>query len=120
MKNKRINIRKLIGNLVLAVFVFSAGIAFSQVTVEKTIPEEIKTSEIAHFVIHTLADTGRYIDVYLVDGRNYTTTKAQFLNFWNNTMTQTQRNTVRGFIKQLTAVAADVDNSKVTGNFIDE
>lgn len=88
--------------------------AVAQITIEKTIAPEIQISDIKEFVINIDTKT---IDIHLANGQSYYLNKVNFLNFWNNTMTQTQRNTVRGFIKQLSALAADIDISKVSGDF---
>jgi hypothetical protein len=84
--------------------------------IEKTIPEEVKLSDIREFVINV---NSRSIDVHLGNGDSYTLDTPVFLNFWNNTMTQVQQNTIKGFITQLSALAANVDPSKVTGEFGD-
>ena len=84
--------------------------------VEVTIPEKIELSDILEFVINPSA---RSIDVHLQNGRSYTLETTEFMDFWVNTMTATQRNVIKGFILQCTALAADVDPSKVTGDFGD-
>ena len=84
--------------------------------IEETIPEKVELSDIREFVINVNTKT---IDVHMEDGKSFTADQQSFLNFWNNTMTQLQRNTIKGFIKQLAAIAASVDESKVTGDFGD-
>ncbi len=83
---------------------------------EETIPEEIKISDILEFVINV---DGRTIDVHLLDGRSATASKAEFLDFWNNTMNGSQRVVVREFVKQLSALAFSVAEDKVSGDLMD-
>jgi hypothetical protein len=82
--------------------------------IEKTIPEKVELSGIREFVINPGTLT---IDVHLENGDSYSLDKTGFLNFWNNTMNGTQRATVGQFVLQLSALAANVDSSKVTGTF---
>lgn len=108
-----INLKKkkaIIIYFIALLFTFS----IAQITIEKTIPQEIQISDIREFVINVNTKT---IDIHLSNGQSYYLSQSNFLNFWNNSMTQTQRNTVRGFIKQLSALAANVDVAKVTGDF---
>lgn len=115
MKDKEIRMKRNKFKLALGAIIFIASFIFliSQIVVEKTIPQDIQISEIREFVINV---SDRTIDVHLENGRSYTLNRAGFLNFWNN-MTATQRNVVRGFIKQCTTLAADVTADKVTGDF---
>ena len=83
--------------------------------VEKTIPEEIKISDILEFVINV---SGLTIDIHLANGGgSYTLNRTGFLDFWNNTMNATQRAVVRQFVLQLSALAAKVSEEKITGTF---
>lgn len=86
----------------------------AQTTIEKTIPEEIQISDISIFMVNIKAKS---ITVCLENGKSYYLNTNKFMIFWNNSMNQIQRNTVREFIKQLSALAAEVDVSKVTGDF---
>ena len=81
--------------------------------IQYTVPEDVRTSDIRDFVIHVDDLT---IGVRLVDGSTGTVSNAAFLNFWNNTMTASQRTVVRGFVNQLSGLA----NYKVSVSLADQ
>ena len=107
---------------ILGIFVFSpvyvwgivfASFAIAQVQVEKVVPEKIELSEIREFVINV---STRTIDIHLENGKSYTLDRSPFMAFWNG-LTSTQRNVIKGFIRECTKLAADVSDDKVTGDF---
>jgi hypothetical protein len=85
----------------------------AQVQVEKTVPEKVELSDIREFVINV---TARTIDIHLENGKSYTLDRQPFLVFWNS-LTSTQRNVIKGFIRECIKLAADVTDDKVTGDF---
>ena len=91
--------------------------------VEYTVPSDVKTSDIRQFAIMVDELT---VDVRLLDGSHGKVSKTAFLDFWNNTMTASQRVVVRQFVSQLSGLAkyrvnAEVDDlsGTVTGDLDD-
>lgn len=103
--------KRILISILLIAFIVSPIVP--QIKVEKTIPEKIELSDIREFVINV---SERTINVHLENGRSYVLLRSPFMAFWNG-LTATQRNIIKGFIKQCTARAAAVDQSKVTGEF---
>ena len=98
---------------IILILILVCGLS-AQITVEKTIPQEVQLSDIREFVINV---GERSIDVHLENGKSYTLERAGFLTFWNGTMTASQRVVIKQFIKQTSALAIKVDISKLTGDF---
>jgi len=93
---------------------FAISFVYSQITIEKTIPLKVELSSIREFVINVGEKT---IDVHMENGSNFRLNRQAFMDFWNNGMTATQRNVIKGFIMQTAALAAGVTSDKVTGDF---
>lgn len=110
------NMIKKLRFTLLIVPIFALILMANSITVEKTIPQQIQISEILEFVINVET---RSINVHLRNGTSGTLDTAEFIDFWNNTMTSTQRTVVRGFVKQLSALAFTVEEEKVIGDLMD-
>jgi len=97
----------------LILFFFMVLAMQAQVQVEKTIPEAVELSDIREFVINV---STRTIDIHLENGKSYTLDRSPFMTFWNG-LTSTQRNVIKGFIRECIKLAANVTDDKVTGDF---
>ena len=67
-----------------------------------TIPEQVRLEDIQEFVINV---DGLSVEVHLKGGAHGLVDTTEFLDFWNNTMTDAQRTVVKGFVNQLSSLA---------------
>ena len=100
---------------IILILILVCGLS-AQITVEKTIPQEIQLSQIAEHVTNVGSLAEVTIDVHLRNGKSYTLNNAGFITFWSG-LTTTQKNVIKQYILQTSALAVKIDISKVTGSF---
>lgn len=102
--------------IIVLCVILAAWFVYGELTVSYTVPQDVRLDSVREFVINV---DGLTIDVHLENGGRGTVERAEFLSFWNNTMTASQRTVIKQFVKQLTAMAMDVSTDDVGGELGD-
>jgi hypothetical protein len=109
--------KSLIFSLIFIMFLSAYA---QQLTVEKTIPEQVKAETLRNIVIYPsyIQETDSYqwrVRVSLRDGQKG---EVPFSDFFGS-YTETQKNTVKAFLRLVVRLCLNVAADKVTGDVIE-